>query len=113
MDRGCSPSSAHCQRLLIHVGPTLTSTAQKAFCKRPVSALLALPGVEYVAYFPRGGANSIDLGAGSYRVEWLHPESGNYFQQPSITISAGEREFTPPRDPRHDWVLHLLKTGQK
>jgi hypothetical protein len=74
------------------------------------NALLALPGVEYIAYFPRGGANSINLAEGSYRVDWLHPESGNYFQQPSITVCAGDREFTPPHDPRHDWVLHLLET---
>jgi len=64
------------------------------------NALLALPGVEYVAYFPRGGANSINLAAGSYRVEWLHPESGKYFPQPSVTASAGDRQFTPPRDPK-------------
>jgi hypothetical protein len=77
------------------------------------NALLALPGVEYVAYFPRGGANSIDMAAGSYRVEWLHPESGKYFQQPSITVSAGERGFTPPRDPRDDWALRLRKTDEQ
>ena len=76
------------------------------------NSLLALPGVEYVAYFPRGGANSINLAAGSYQVEWLHPESGKYFQQPAVTVSTGDRDFTPPHDPRHDWVLHLLKTDQ-
>ena len=74
------------------------------------NACLALPGVEYVAYFPRGGVNSIELAAGSYRVEWLHPGSGVYVAQPPVTASAGDREFTPPRDPDHDWVLHLLKT---
>jgi hypothetical protein len=75
------------------------------------NALLAMPGVEYVAYFPRGSANSIHLEAGTYRVEWLHPESGKYFDQPSITVSAGGREFIPPQEPQDDWVLHLLNSN--
>jgi hypothetical protein len=77
------------------------------------NSLRALPGVEYVAYFPRGGANSINLAAGSYQVEWLNPESGQYFPQPTITVPAGDREFTPPQDSGHDWVLHLLKTDEQ
>ncbi len=76
------------------------------------NALLALPGIEYVAYFPRGGANSVSLAPGRYQVEWLHPESGKYFQQPSVNVSSGMREFTPPQDPDQDWVLHLLKTEE-
>lgn len=76
------------------------------------NSVLALPGVEYVAYFPRGGVNSVHLIAGNYQKEWLYPESGKYSPQPSITVSTGDREFTPPHDPRHDWVLHLLKTGR-
>jgi hypothetical protein len=75
------------------------------------NSLLALPGVEYVAYFPRGGANSINLAAGSYQVEWLQPESGEYFRQPSVTVSDGDREFSPPQEPGHDWVLHLHPPG--
>jgi hypothetical protein len=74
------------------------------------NALLAQPGEEYVAYFPRGGANSIDLAAGSYRVEWLQPESGEYFQQRAITVSDGDQSFLPPNEPDHDWVLHLMRT---
>jgi hypothetical protein len=77
------------------------------------NSLLALPGIEYVAYFPRGRTNSINLPAGGYRVEWVHPESGKYFQQPDIIVSTGERDFTPPYDPRDDWVLHLLKTDRR
>jgi hypothetical protein len=76
------------------------------------NSLLALPGVEYVAYFPRGGTNSINPAAGSYQVHWLHPQSGKYFQQRPLTASAGNLDFTPPHDPDHDWVLHLLKTDE-
>jgi hypothetical protein len=75
------------------------------------NALLALPGVEYVAYFPRGGANSIHLEAGTYRVQWLHPASGKYFDQPAISVSAGDREFIPPQEPQDDWVLHVLNSN--
>lgn len=75
------------------------------------NSLLALPGVEYVAYFPRGGVNAVKLSAGTYQVEWLHPETGRYFPQPSITVLATSQTFTPPHDHGHDWVLHLLSTG--
>lgn len=71
------------------------------------NALLALPGREYVAYFPRGGTNSIDLAAGTYAVQWLRPETGQYHSQPGITTADGSRQFTPPEDPDADWVLHL------
>ncbi len=76
------------------------------------NTLLALPGVEYVAYFPRGGVNSINLAEGTYHVEWLDPDSGKYFQLPAVTISTGEQRFTPPHDPQQDWVLHLFTIGE-
>lgn len=71
------------------------------------NSLLALPGREYVAYFPRGGTNSIRLAAGTYAVQWLHPEAGRYYPQPGITVADGDRQFPPPDDPEADWVLHL------
>ena len=39
-------------------------------------------------------------------VEWrpiAHPDAGDF---------PPDRDFTPPHDPRHDWVLHLLETDQ-
>ena len=71
------------------------------------NVLLALPGTEYVAYFPRGGTNNIQLASGGYRVEWLHPETGRYFEQPPLTVASGSHEFVPPEHPNNDWVLHL------
>jgi Protein of unknown function (DUF4038) len=73
----------------------------------PHNILLALPGAEYVAYFPRGGTNHITLVAGSYQVAWLHPETGRYFEEPPINVTNGKREFAPPQHPGDDWVLHL------
>lgn len=74
------------------------------------NVLLALPGSEYVAYFPRGGTNHIKLAAGSYRMEWLHPETGRYFEMPRIDVPDCSREFVPPERPNDDWVLHLRQS---
>jgi hypothetical protein len=71
------------------------------------NALLALPGREYVAYFPHGGTNSINLAAGTYAVQWLRAETGQYHSQPGITVADGNRQFTPPDGPDADWMLHL------
>jgi hypothetical protein len=75
--------------------------------------LLALPGTEYVAYFPRGGTNRIDLDPGTYSVEWLRAETGKYDAMPAITVSKDSREFVPPRDPAADWVLHLRQEARR
>jgi hypothetical protein len=75
------------------------------------NSLLARPGFEYVAYFPRGGTNRIELTAGPYRVEWLHPETGRYFEQPPIENTVGFRDFTPPERPSDEWVLHLRRAN--
>jgi hypothetical protein len=77
------------------------------------NALLALPGVEYVAYFPSGGANAIQLDEGGYRVEWLHAETGRYIKQPNLDVPAGSRDFIPPDHPNDDWVLHLSAYGRR
>ncbi|NOZ80535.1 MAG: hypothetical protein GXP63_02585 [DPANN group archaeon] len=71
------------------------------------NSLLAKPGVEYVAYFPEGGTNSINLEAGTYTVEWLHAKTGDYTEQGTLIVSAGNRDFTPPYSAGDDWVLHL------
>lgn len=71
------------------------------------NVLLALPGREYIAYFPRGGTNYIQLKSGTYEVEWLHAESGRYCRQSGLTVLDGSREFAPPEHLSDDWVLHL------
>lgn len=73
------------------------------------NSLLALPGTEYIAYFPRGGTNSVRLAAGAYAVEWLRAETGQYSPQSDITVTDGTREFTPPNHSEADWVLHLSR----
>jgi hypothetical protein len=73
------------------------------------NVLLALPGEEYVAYFPRGGMNSVKLVAGTYRAQWLHAETGRYYPQPDLTVAEGSRDFVPPAQQDDDWVLHLRR----
>ncbi len=73
----------------------------------PQNVLLALPGQEYIAYFPRGGTNYIKLLAGSYEVEWLHPQSGQSYRKGIINALDGNRDFSPPERVEDDWVLHL------
>jgi hypothetical protein len=46
---------------------------------------------------------------GSYQMEWLHPETGRYFQKGRIALVDGNRNFIPPERPNDDWVLHLVK----
>ncbi len=74
------------------------------------NVLLALPGAEYVAYFPRGGTNYVRVTAGRYRAEWLHPETGQYVEEPTLTLADGRQDFVPPRLPNDDWVLHLRRS---
>ena len=70
------------------------------------NVLLAAPGREYVAYFPRGGTNYVKLAPGDYEAEWLHAQSGQYYRQPDFAVT-GSRVFVPPEHPNDDWILHL------
>ncbi|MHC1766772.1 MAG: DUF4038 domain-containing protein [Verrucomicrobiia bacterium] len=71
------------------------------------NVLLALPGKEYVAYFPCGGTNEVKLLSGTYEVEWLHAETGQYYRQQDLTVTGGSRQSVPPDHPNDDWVFHL------
>ena len=73
------------------------------------NVMLALPGTEYVAYLPRGGTNYVQVTAGRYRAEWLHPETGRYFGEQYVTLAEGRRDFVAPRPWNNDWVLHLRR----
>jgi hypothetical protein len=79
----------------------------------PHQVLLALPGHEYIAYFPHGGSHAIDLENGDYELEWLHPESGRYYPQPSFSATKGRREFVSPDLPADDWVFHLRRMSDR
>jgi hypothetical protein len=44
------------------------------------NVLLALPGKEYVAFFPRGGTNDLKLLSGTYEVSWANPSRNRIYQ---------------------------------
>jgi len=73
------------------------------------NVLLARPGAEYVAYFPRGGTNAVTLVAGTYEMEWLHAATGRFHRQAQLTLADGPRDFVPPELPNDDWVLYLRR----
>jgi hypothetical protein len=68
---------------------------------------MAREGREYVAYFPRGGAQAITLPPGDYREEWWDPRAGGFTGQTSFSHPGGARSLQTP-DGR-DWVLHIVR----
>jgi len=72
-----------------------------------VNTLLARPADEYVAYFPRGGENAIELEAGTYDVRWLNPRTGERFDAEPVDAPGGVEWLTPPEEVTSDWVVHL------
>jgi len=71
--------------------------------------LLAAPGEEHVACFPRGGTNTVDVVAGTYAVEWLDPRTGTMVDGGVQSFPGGEASFDCPGN--DDWALHLKSTG--
>jgi hypothetical protein len=67
---------------------------------------LATPGEEYVIYQPKPDeAFSVDLKAGSYRVEWINPASGAITNGDRVVAASGAQEFKAPFE--GDAVLFL------
>lgn len=77
------------------------------------NVVLALPGQEYVAYFPRGGTNYLVTLPGDYEMEWLHPSTGRYFREPNFTGTDHRQEVVPPAGLEDDWILHLRQRKQR
>jgi hypothetical protein len=79
---------------------------------KPLNALastghcLANPGREYAIYQPKPGEPfSVELTAGNYRFEWIHPTTGSAGGKGSITAAGGWQEFKAPFT--EDAVLYL------
>lgn len=70
---------------------------------RPMDALastrycLANPGKEYVVFLPEGDAVTVNLQAGRYRLEWIHPETGATLGTGEVSAGGGEERFVAPR----------------
>jgi hypothetical protein len=67
---------------------------------------LANPGVEYLLYQPDSGAFTVNLGSGTYNVEWFNPKTGQ--SSAAQTVTGGSQTFTPPFS--SNAVLYLKNT---
>ena len=74
--------------------------ASSGFC-------LAAPGREYVVYLPDGGGVEVELPAGSYRVEWLQPVSGEATPGQALTVADGQQNLSAPL--AGPAVVHLVR----
>ena len=54
------------------------------------------PGQEYLVYQPSSGAFTVNLVAGTYAYEWFNPATGTVASSGTVTVSAGNKSFTPP-----------------
>ncbi len=70
--------------------------------------VLAAPGEEYLVYLPEGGSVRLNIAVGdrALDVEWYDPATGVSIDGGRIT-AGGEIEFSPPREPDADWVVHI------
>jgi hypothetical protein len=68
---------------------------------------LAEPGHQYLVYQPVSGSFQLKVSAGSYRVEWFDPVTGQATDGGMMTL-AGQSSFTPPASFTGDAVLLLL-----
>jgi hypothetical protein len=67
---------------------------------------LAEPGHQYLVYQPVSGSFQLTVAAGSYKVEWFNPATGQATAGGMMTLAAGQRSFTAPFT--GDAVLLLL-----
>ena len=69
------------------------------------AVVVAEPGRTYVAYFPRGGAATMDFGdvRGSLAGRWFNPRSGAFAEPKDVTLTNGRQTFDAPDT--NDWVL--------
>ena len=73
---------------------------------------MAQPGVEYVAYLPKGGAATVRLAPGHYQAQWWSPRDEGGFA-PAFEVTAKDGSATPFNTPdAQDWVLHVTVTGK-
>ncbi len=76
------------------------SLASSGYC-------LAAPGREYVVFSPDGGGVEVDLAGGSYRVEWIHPVSGEVTAAEPLVATAGKQSLAAPL--AGPAVVHLVR----
>ncbi len=66
---------------------------------------MAQPGVEYVAYFPKGGDKGLSLEPGRYEARWWNPRTASWADKERFDHAGGARDFITPGE--GDWVLQV------
>ena len=97
---GYTRSYAEKINLASMVPSSSTSDCSTTYCLRN-------PGQEYLVYQPGSGSFSVNLAAGTYGYEWFDPKVGNISGAGTVTVSSGNKSFTPPFS--GDAVLYLVK----
>ncbi len=73
---------------------------------------LAKPGQVYAVYLPNGGAANLQVGTGTYTVQWYNPRAGGALQNGSVASVTGPGSVsigTPPGT--NDWVALVKGNG--
>ena len=78
------------------------------------SGALALtkPDSVYAVYLPSGGTTTLEIGAGTYTVDWYNPRSGGILQSGSIASIKGPGIVAlgqAPAEPEKDWAVLIRK----
>ncbi len=66
----------------------------------------------YAVYLPNGGASTLKIGAGTYRVDWYNPRSGGALRSGGVTTVTGPGAVSlgqPPADAEQDWTLLIRR----
>jgi hypothetical protein len=69
--------------------------------------VLADPGNVYIVYGDSGSSLGVNIQAGTYRVKWFDPVDGDWVDEGSQTLTAGDKTFTKPKAIGSEAVLYL------
>ena len=69
--------------------------------------VLAKPGQIYIAYGDSGSSLGLNVQAGTYREKWFDPVDGDWVDQGSQVLSAGDQSFTKPGAIGSEAALYL------
>ena len=74
--------------------------------------VLAKPDSVYAVYLPGGGTTTLEIGGGTYRIDWYNPRVGGTLQSGSIATVKGPGRVAlghPPAETRQDWALLIRR----
>lgn len=88
--------------------PVRQASDHRALLETGSGYCLAQPGKVYAIYLPAGGACSLRLESGRYRVDWYDPRAGGGLKEGSVAQVSGPGVValgSPPSEPTRDWAI--------